>query len=366
MHEALFAMDNQLVLRLVNPRARLIFGMPEPSAGSAGRAGEVGGAGEAGGSRREATPSTELAKTARRGLSERGSRGSELRLHGAGEAPPSRRDADGSRKERCFRVFAGPLTGAEGEIEGVVMVLEDITRLVRLEEVRRDFVANVSHELRTPIQLVKGYAETLLDTFPTPPEPPAESLRRGIEVIAKNARTMENLTNDLLSLAALEDGGQGPVMERRNIGELLDEAAASVRPLAEKKKTTVTVNCPPDLFAEVNGSLLVQAVINLLDNGVKYSPPQSTVRLRADAKEGELLIEVGDEGPGIPAGHLERIFERFYRVDRARSRETGGTGLGLAIVRHIALLHRGRAEAESHAGEGSLFRIRIPQGGENR
>jgi two-component system phosphate regulon sensor histidine kinase PhoR len=360
MHEAVFAMDGRLMLHLVNPRARLLFRMPEPDARDR--------TGDAGPSLLEATGSTELEKTALRVLADRVPLESELRLYHAG---------DGSRKESCFRVFAGPLAAAEGKVEGVVMVLEDITRLVRLEEVRRDFVANVSHELRTPIQLVKGYAETLLDSLPKPsagtaaadrPVPSASppggetlsALRRGIEIIAKNARTMENLTNDLLSLAALEDGGRGPEMEHRRIAEILEEAVSSVTPLAEQKGTAVILDGPPDLSAPVNGSLLVQAVINLLDNAVKYSPAGSTVRLAAAARGGELLIEVKDEGPGIPAGHLERIFERFYRVDRARSRETGGTGLGLAIVRHIALLHRGRAEAESHAGEGSVFRIRLP------
>jgi two-component system phosphate regulon sensor histidine kinase PhoR len=369
MHEAVFSMDESLRLRLVNPRARLLFRMPEPDSG--------GRAGEAGVSLLEATGSTELEKTALRVLTERVSLESELRFHHAWKDPSSRRAPEaGFQRELCFRVFAGPLAGAEGNIEGVVMVLEDITRLVRLEEVRRDFVANVSHELRTPIQLVKGYAETLLDSFPgpstgggadrhvpstfAPGRDGLSALRRGIEIIAKNSRTMENLTNDLLSLAALEDGGRGPEMEDRNIKGLLEEAASSVVPLAEKKKMVLTLDCPPDLSTWVNGSLLAQAVINLLDNAFKYSPAGSTVRLAARAAEGELLIEVGDEGPGIPAGHLERIFERFYRVDRARSRETGGTGLGLAIVRHIALLHRGRAEAESHVGEGSVFRIRLP------
>ena len=366
MNEAVFAMDKGLRLRLVNPKARLLFRIPEPDSGT----------GEAGVSLLEAIGSTELEKTALRVLAEQAPLESELRLHHAGEDPPSRRAPEGGfRRELCFRVFAGPLSGLEGNIEGVVMVLEDITRLVRLEEVRRDFVANVSHELRTPIQLVKGYAETLLDSFPEPSaEIPADrslpsgasgqeslsALRRGIEIIVKNALTMENLTNDLLSLAALEDDGRGPETEDRNIRELLEEAAASVRPLGEKKKMALILDCPPEISARVNGSLLVQALINLLDNACKYSPAGSTVRLAAGAAEGELVVEVKDEGPGIPAGHLERIFERFYRVDRARSRETGGTGLGLAIVRHIALLHRGRAEAESHAGEGSVFRIRLP------
>jgi two-component system phosphate regulon sensor histidine kinase PhoR len=245
MNEAVFAMGEGLMLRLVNPKARLLFRMTEPGSGD--------GTGGAGVSLLEATHSTELKKTALRVLAERIPLESELRLHHAGEDPSSRWSPEARfRRELCFRVFAGPLAGARGSIERVVMVLEDITRLVRLEEVRWDFVANVSHELRTPIQLVKGYAETLLDSFPEPSAgtgtdhsvSPASSpgreglsaLRRGIEIIAKNARTMENLTNDLLSLAALEDGDRGSEMEDRNIGELFEEAASSVTPLAEKKK----------------------------------------------------------------------------------------------------------------------------------
>jgi two-component system phosphate regulon sensor histidine kinase PhoR len=237
------------------------------------------------------------------------------------------------------------------------MVLGDLTRMHKLEQVRKDFAANVSHELRTPIQVIKGFAETLLNS----PLDNTEQIRHVIEIIEKNSRNMENLTNDLLSLVSLEDESRArPVIEETDIGRLLEEAAGSVRFRAAEKKIRVEIRCLPELSAKLNGALVVQALVNLLDNAVKYSPPSSNVFLEAERKDGELVISVKDQGPGIPSEHLDRIFERFYRVDRSRSQDPGGTGLGLAIVRHIALLHRGRVEVESHAGEGSVFRIRIP------
>jgi two-component system phosphate regulon sensor histidine kinase PhoR len=172
---------------------------------------------------------------------------------------------------------------------------------------------------------------------------------------------MENLTTDLLSLVSLEDEEHPhPEMEEVHLDRLLHEAAASVEFQARKKNISLTVTCPPDLKAKLQGPFILQAVINLLDNAIKYSPSASRVWVSASTAEQELLIEVRDKGMGIPAEHLERIFERFYRVNRARSRDEGGTGLGLAIVRHICLLHQGRVEVESHAGECSVFRMRLP------
>ncbi|MDR2478378.1 MAG: PAS domain-containing sensor histidine kinase, partial [Treponema sp.] len=236
--------------------------------------------------------------------------------------------------------------------------IEDTTRLVRLEQVRKDFVANVSHELRTPIQLIKGFSETLLDS---PINDPGQ-LRHYIEIIRKNAGTMENLTNDLLILASLENGDNSRSdFEEQRIASLLAESVASVELQAKRKNISIILDCPGGLTAKVHGSFIIQALINLLDNAIKYSPDNSVIRASAFLKNTEIVLEVKDEGIGIPAEHLERIFERFYRVDRSRSREAGGTGLGLSIVRHIALLHAGKAEVESHAGEGSIFRIKIPQ-----
>ncbi|MDR1837072.1 MAG: PAS domain-containing sensor histidine kinase, partial [Treponema sp.] len=149
-------------------------------------------------------------------------------------------------------------------------------------------------------------------------------------------------------------------MEELSVAPLIDEAVSSLEPQAKRKQIDVIVKCPQDLNAKLYGSLIIQALINLIDNGIKYSPSKSKLWVSACEENEEMLFEVKDRGIGIPAEHLERIFERFYRVDRARSRDAGGTGLGLSIVRHIAIIHKGRVEAESHAGEGSVFRIRIP------
>jgi two-component system phosphate regulon sensor histidine kinase PhoR len=332
-------MDDGLMLRLVNRQARLIFGI-----------------GDEGGSLSllEATHSAELEETARAVLAEGRSGEGEMEWHTAAV-------------QRRFRVFAAPLEQPEWSLppppealpgeRGVVMVLGDITRLHKLEQVRKDFAANVSHELRTPIQVIKGFAETLLDS----PLEDREQLRRVIGIIEKNALSMENLTNDLLSLVSLEDeGSPRPGMEETDLASLLEEAAASAGFRAREKGTDIAIRCPRDLSAKLSGSLILQALVNLLDNAVKYSPPASKVVLAAEKQGEELVLSVKDRGIGISAEHLDRIFERFYRVNRGKDRDSGGTGLGLAIVRHIALIHRGAVEVESHAGEGSLFRIRIP------
>jgi len=259
-----------------------------------------------------------------------------------------------------------PLDTAAGKAAAVI--LTDLTRLHRLEQVRKDFAANVSHELRTPIQLIKGYTETILEQ-----KLEKDELLHSIEIILKNAQRMEHLTADLLTLVSLEDETNSrPDMAEANISGLVLEAIQAVYPLALAKKTQITESCPSDLKAVVYGPLIVVALINLLDNAVKYSPPSSRVKIKVSADETAkdktgtvLVIKVSDEGIGIPGEYQERIFERFFRVDKARQRtggsaEAGGTGLGLAIVRHIAMLHNGSIEVESHAGVGSCFTLKIP------
>jgi len=264
-----------------------------------------------------------------------------------------------SGSKQHFQVFLAPLDS------GVVMVLKDTSRLVKLEQVRKDFAANVSHELRTPIQVIHGFAETILDS----PMDNKEQIRHFTGIIRKNAQSMENITNDLLTLVSLEDKDAArPPMDDCAIAPLISEAVDAVAIAAQNKNIEISVSCPQGLGAKVYSTLFVQALVNLLDNGVKYSEEGSPLQVFAFTEGEELVIEVKDKGMGIPAEHIDRIFERFYRVDRSRSRQTagpdaseaGGTGLGLSIVRHIALLHRGTASVESHAGEGSVFRLRLP------
>ena len=258
--------------------------------------------------------------------------------------------------EQHLHVFAAPLDMPEAG-NGVVIVVGDQSRLARLEQVRKDFAANVSHELRTPIQVIKGFAENILDC----PANDREQIERFAGIILKNVSTMENLTSDLLFLVNLEDEkSPRPPMEEAAIAPLIDEAVGMVQIAAGKKDIEINIFCPPDLKAKIYSSLVMEALVNLLDNGIKYSSAGSRIKVYAYAEKEWLIIEVKDKGMGIPAEHIGRLFERFYRVDRARSRGAGGTGLGLAIVRHIALLHNGIAEAESHSGEGSVFRLKLP------
>jgi len=334
MSEAVFAMDNALKLHLVNPKARELFALGN---------GEVNKM-----TLLEATRSTELVEIAKKAISGGVPFEAELTFH--------------KGTEQQFHVYASPLvkTSDNGENDehsraGAVLVLQEITRLLKLERIRKDFVANVSHELRTPIQLIKGFSETLLDSVTDKQD------IHFIEIIRKNVGIMENLTNDLLILADLEDNTvNNRDMEELNVASLIAEAVSSMETQAKKKQIEIIVDCEESLSAKLYGSLIIQALINLIENGIKYSQAKSKLWVSAFTEKDELVFEVRDKGIGIPAGHLERIFERFYRVDKARSREAGGTGLGLSIVRHIALLHKGKAEVESRAGEGSVFRIRIP------
>jgi len=192
-----------------------------------------------------------------------------------------------------------------------------------------------------------------------------EQIRYFTGIIRKNAQSMENLTNDLLTLVSLEDEETvRPPMEKTALLPLITEAVDAVALAARNKNIDIAVTCPQDLYARLHSTLFVQAPINLLDNGIKYSRQGSSIKVCASQEGEELAIRVKDKGIGIPAEHLDRIFERFYRVDRSRSRqpnaqEAGGTGLGLAIVRHITLLHNGTVTVESHSGEGSVFTLRL-------
>jgi len=260
-------------------------------------------------------------------------------------------------RDRVLRVRGTPLRDATGE-GGAVVVVEDITDIRHLENVRRDFVANVSHELKTPVASIKGFVETLLDDRV---DDPADR-RRFLEIVGRQADRLGLIIEDLLSLSRVEQAeGMGDLpVEPVKVGDLIRTVIAECGPRAEARSIRLDVDCPPDLVAEVNAPLLEQALINLVDNAIKYSEPGHPVRVAGGTAGGVFELAVRDEGAGIAAEHLPRLFERFYRVDKGRSRKIGGTGLGLSIVKHIAQAHGGSVTVESAPGSGSTFRILLP------
>jgi two-component system phosphate regulon sensor histidine kinase PhoR len=255
-------------------------------------------------------------------------------------------------------VQVAALRDAHEEKVGALIVLHDVSRLERLERVRRDFVANVSHELRTPITSIKGYVETLLDGAMRVPE----QLERFLRIVAAQADRLGAIIEDLLVLARIEEDTQrsGIPKTRVRVQPLLQAAIEVCHIKARDKSIAVELACDAELEASLNAALLEQAVVNLLDNAINYSAAGQTVQVEALQREGELVVAVRDHGCGIGREHLPRIFERFYRVDKARSRKLGGTGLGLAIVKHIAQAHGGQATVDSTLGEGSTFCIHLP------
>jgi two-component system sensor histidine kinase SenX3 len=238
----------------------------------------------------------------------------------------------------------------------VLVVVEDTSERRRLENVRRDFVANISHELKTPVGALALLAETLLD------EDEPDVVKRLAERLANEAFRVGNTIDDLLELSRLEVA-TGLANDKVPVAHFVGDAADRVRPAAEQRGISIEVGGMPARLTVVGDRRqLVSAVTNLLDNAVKYSEPGSSVDVAARTDGAWVDVTVGDRGIGIPRRDLERIFERFYRVDRARSRETGGTGLGLAIVRHVASNHRGEVRVESREGVGSTFTLRLPAG----
>ena len=264
-------------------------------------------------------------------------------------------DADelplGRDLSRLFVARAAPVGGAGG---GAVLVLHDITDLKRADQIRRDFVANVSHELRTPLTAIRGYVEALAE------EPDPEQTRRFVEIIARHSLRMERLVADLLRLARLDAHQEVLDMAPCELPQIFTAVLTDLAPTIDQKRQRVVMTVAPDACAiTADPAKLHDVMRNLVENAVNYSPEQSEIQLAAARHDGALQITVSDTGPGIPESDLTRIFERFYRVDKARTRP-GGTGLGLAIVRHLVELHGGNVKAENRKTGGATFTVTLP------
>jgi two-component system phosphate regulon sensor histidine kinase PhoR len=264
----------------------------------------------------------------------------------------------GNQNEIFLQAHGAVLKDIQGKFIGAVIVLNDVTRLRRLETVRRDFVANVSHELKTPITLIKGFVETLQQGALEN----REETERFLKIMAKQVDRLNAIIEDLLSLSRLEQASGKPeiALEKISLRRILESAICDSELKAREKNTAIQLNCTNEPEVLANPDLLGQAVLNLVDNALKYSEPDSKIEIEVLENGAEIVISIQDWGCGIDSSHLPRLFERFYRVDQARSRQLGGTGLGLAIVKHIAQAHKGSVSVKSTLGKGSRFSIHLP------
>jgi two-component system, OmpR family, phosphate regulon sensor histidine kinase PhoR len=260
--------------------------------------------------------------------------------------------------ERIFSVHCTPLVDAVYKRIGALVVISDVTQLRRLENMRRDFAASVSHEIKTPLTAIKGFVETLV----TGRLDDAEETHRFLEIIDRHVNRLAAIIEDLMQLSRIErdDEIQQIGLEDCRVVDVLNTAVGLCSDAIQEKNIDVQIACDDELSGCFDAMLLEQAAVNLLDNAIKYSPENSTIRIEASNTNGEVQIRLQDQGMGIAKKHLPRLFERFYRVDKARSRKLGGTGLGLAIVKHIAQAHGGRVSVESELEKGSTFTLHLP------
>jgi two-component system phosphate regulon sensor histidine kinase PhoR len=259
--------------------------------------------------------------------------------------------------ERWLQVNAAIINNSAGEREGTILVFHDLTRLKQLERQREEFVANVSHELRTPLSLIKGYTETLLDGARNNPE----IAERFLKIIERNSQRLDLLIQDLLTISALESGRTKLDLQPVSLRSLAEKVLSFLQTKAENKNVKLANEIPEEFTANADANRLDQVLANLVDNAIKYGLAEGSVVVGGKKRDdGALEIFVRDDGPGIPSEALERVFERFYRVDKARSRDQGGTGLGLAIVKHIVQAHNGEVRVESELGKGATFYFTLP------
>jgi two-component system phosphate regulon sensor histidine kinase PhoR len=331
MQDGLLVVDKSMRVTLVNQAFRNLFGLPEIPLGTPLL--DVV---------RDATVDRLIAQTLRAGKAMQ----SELIL-----ADPK------TNSERDVEISAVPVKDEADLTTSAVILFHDITQLKQADKVRRDFVANVSHELRTPLSIVRGYIETLLDD----PQTSDQELSRILRVMERHSKRLGLLVNDLLTLAQLESRNANLQLSEVQLTELFERVIRDWGKKLEEKRLKVIVDLLPGAQTiRADETRLQEVLYNLLDNAVKYSHENGEVLLRAARHDSEMLLSVTDNGIGIGKDDLPRIFERFYRADKARSRERGGTGLGLAIVKHIVQLHGGRVEAESELGRGTTIRVVLP------
>ncbi len=260
--------------------------------------------------------------------------------------------------ERWLQVNAAAISNSAGEREGTILVFHDLTQLKQLERTREEFVANVSHELRTPLSLIKGYVETLLDGARNDPE----VAERFLKIIERNTSRLDLLIQDVLAMSALESGRIKLSLQPVPLRPLAEKVLADLKTRTDAKGVKL-VNDLSELTALADANRLEQVFANLVDNAIKYGRVEGTVIIggrQTDVDKLEIFVQ--DDGPGIPPESLDRIFERFYRVDKARSREQGGTGLGLSIVKHIVQNHGGKVWVKSEPGKGATFFFTLPAG----
>ena len=326
MHDALLVVDSNRHLILVNETFRRLFALPEISEGA---------------------PLREIVRDATldRVIDDALDRGGPVRIELMLGGSKIELDAVATRNNA-------------GEITGALVLFHDITELKKIDQVRRDFVANVSHELRTPLSILRGYIETLLDS----PETSRAEVSRILKVMERHSKRLDLLVDDLLTLAQLESGNPNLQLGDIALSSFFRELIRDWEKKLATKRLKAVVDLPSDLPAiRADRARLQEALYNLLDNAVKYSRENGEIRLIARQRDEEMVLSVSDDGVGIAGDELPRIFERFYRVDKARSHDSvRGTGLGLAIVKHIAQLHGGRVEAESELENGTTIRVVLP------
>jgi len=257
-----------------------------------------------------------------------------------------------------LNIHSTALYDTRKERMGTLIIFHDITRIRRLENMHKAFAANVSHELKTPLTTIKGFIETLQQMLA---DNKIQNSDTFLKIIEKNVNRMVALIDDLLALSRLERlEGTAIEFESHSLSTLLNGAVHLCQPIAAQKKSLITLDCPDTLTVRVDPILLEQAIINLVDNALKYSPEETRITIGAGFQKNVVVIEIRDFGNGIDKEHLPKIFNRFYRVDKGRSRNEGGTGLGLAIVKHIVQYHGGKIEVESQRGKGTVFKITLP------